>query len=126
MIIGNFEISLFAFRENRTNVVQIVGDHAQADPSLHSAISPVEAAPKTMSALQNTDASLTTGSPFLSGFEPALLLLALSLGAFCVATRDTYALDASVMRRSFVLSGVECGVARHQAGSTALSVLMHI
>ena len=86
-----------------TDMNEVVGDHAQADPSLYSAISPVDAAPKTMSALQNADASLTTGSPFLSGFEPALLLFALSLGAFCVATRDTYALDASVVRSSFIL-----------------------
>jgi hypothetical protein len=42
LIIQDLEISLFAFCEDRTNVVQIVGDHAQADPSLHSGVAPVD------------------------------------------------------------------------------------
>ena len=84
-------------------MVDVVRDHAQDDPSPHSAVAPVDAAPKTMSALKNAYASLATGSPFLSCFEPALLLFALSLGAFCVATRDGYALDTSLVRSSFIL-----------------------
>jgi hypothetical protein len=35
LIIDDLEVSLFALCESRTNVVQIVSDHAQADPTLH-------------------------------------------------------------------------------------------
>ena len=103
MIIEGLEISVFGICESRSNVVQIIGDHPQADPSLHSGVAPVGAAAKTMPALQHADAALATGPPLLSFFEPAAFLLALPLGAFCIATRNRYALHASLVRSSFVL-----------------------
>jgi hypothetical protein len=60
LIIEDLEFSLFAFCENRTNVVQIVGDHTQADPSLHSGVAPVDAASKTVAALKDADATLVS------------------------------------------------------------------
>ena len=104
MIIEGLEISVFAICEGRTNVVQIVGDHTQADPSLHSGVAPVDAATKTMPALQHADSTLATGPPLLPRFEPALLLFALPLGAFCGATRNAHPLDTSLMRGRFILS----------------------
>jgi hypothetical protein len=84
-------------------VVEIVGDYAKTNPSLHSTVARVDASSKTMPALKDADATLATGSPFLSCFEPALLLFALPLGALCVATRDAYALDTSLVRSRFIL-----------------------
>ena len=84
-------------------MVEIVGDHAQPDPALHSCLAAVDAAPKTMSALEDADATFATGPPFLPLFKPALLLFALPLSAFGGAIRDAYALDPSLVRGSFIL-----------------------
>ena len=107
-------------------MVQIVGDHTQADPSLHSGIAPVDATAKSMPALEDADPALATGPPLLSLFEPALLLFALPLGASYGAIRNAHALDTSLVRGRFVPGGVEGRVARHQAGSTAQRFLMRI
>ena len=97
------KISVFAFCENCTYMVQIVGDHTQADPPPHSGIALIEASPETMSSLQHADAALAAGPPFLTLFEPALLLFALPLSAFGGAIRDAHALDTSLVRGSFIL-----------------------
>jgi hypothetical protein len=63
------------------DVDEIISDHAEADPALHSAIAPVAAAIETVSPLDHADATLASGAPFLAVAEPALLLLALALRA---------------------------------------------
>jgi hypothetical protein len=40
-------------------VVKIIGDHAQADPSLHATVALIEATPKTVSTLEKADATLS-------------------------------------------------------------------
>jgi hypothetical protein len=50
LILEDLEISLFAIGESCTNLGEIVGDHTQADPSLHSGVASVDAAAKTMPA----------------------------------------------------------------------------
>ncbi len=62
-------------------MAEIVGDHAKADPSLHSTVAPVEAAPETMAPFENTDTALAAGPPLLPLLKPTLLLFALAIGA---------------------------------------------
>jgi len=62
-------------------VVEIVRDQAKSDPPFHATITSVYAPSKAVSPLQHTDAALAAGPPFLALLEPALLLLALPLGA---------------------------------------------
>src|SRR5262245_32986731 len=62
------------------DVDDVVGDHAEADPALHSNEALVAAAVEPMSALSHTDASLAAGAPFLAVAEPALPLLAFAFG----------------------------------------------
>ena len=65
-----------------TDVDEVVGDDAEADPAVHSDIALVAAAAEAMSPFCDADASLTTGAPFLAVTEPAFFLLALALRAF--------------------------------------------
>lgn len=99
---GDFANSVFAFCQNRAYVDEVIGEHAQSDPSLHSALAPVDAAPKTMPPLEDTDAALAARPSSLSFFEPAFLLLALSVGAFRGAIRDAHSLNASLVSSSFL------------------------
>ncbi len=48
------------------DVDEIISDHAEADPALHSGIAPVAAAIETVSPLDHADATLASGAPFLA------------------------------------------------------------
>ena len=76
------------------DVEEIVGDDAEPDPTLHSGLALVAAAAEPVSPLDDADASLASGPPFLAVAEPALLLFALALGAFGGAVGNADALDA--------------------------------
>ena len=54
------------FGYSASNVDEIVGDHAEPDPTLHSVITFVSAATETVSLLGHADPSLASGSPFLA------------------------------------------------------------
>jgi hypothetical protein len=62
------------------DVDEIIGDHAEADPALHSGIASVAAAIETVPPLDHADATLTSGAPFLAAAEPALLCSRLRSG----------------------------------------------
>ena len=61
------------------DVEEIVGDDAEPDPTLHSGLALVAAAAEPVSPLDDADASLASGPPFLAVAEPALLLFAFAL-----------------------------------------------
>ena len=63
------------------NIDDVVGDDAKPDPTLHSGIALIAAAAEPMSPLDDADASLASGPPFLAVAEPALLLFAFALRA---------------------------------------------
>ena len=90
----------------------IVGDDPEPDPALHSIVAGIPASVETMPTLAYTDASLAPGAPSLAAAEPALLLLALAVGALggAIGKADTF--DASGVRRDLVFGGVEAGVGR--------------
>jgi len=126
LIAGDFANSVLPFCENSAYMGKVIGDHAQADPPFHPGVAPVEAAPKTVPSLEDADATLTSGPPLLSLFEPALLLFAFAVGAFRGATWNAHPLDSPVMRRSFVLGRVERGIAGHQARNATELFLMRV
>src|SRR6267378_8272914 len=97
------------------DVDNVVGDHAEPDPTLHSGIAFVAAAIEPVSPLDHADASLASG---LSVAEPALPLLSFALGALGRAVGNADALDALCLRRCLVLGGVECGVRCHHVRRT--------
>ena len=126
LIVEDFGNSVFPFGENSTYMGEVVGDHAETDPPFHSGVALVETAPKTVPSLKDADATLTSGPPLLSLFEPALCLFALAIGAFRGATWNADPLDSPVMRRSFVLGRVERGIAGHQARDATESLFMRV
>ena len=64
-----------------TNIDEVVGNHAKADPALHPDLTLIPAAGETMPPLDDADAALASGAPFLTIAEPTLLLLAFAFGA---------------------------------------------
>ena len=82
------------FFQCAADVEEIVGDHAEPDPTLHSGVALVAAAAKPVPPFDHADASLASGPPFLAVAEPTLLLLALALGAFGRAIGNADAFDA--------------------------------
>src|SRR5208282_5774715 len=103
------------FFQCTADVEEIVGDDAEPDPTLHSGLALVAAAAEPVSPLDDADASLASGPPFLAVAEPALLLFAFALRALGGAIGNAEALDALCFRRGLVFGGVECGVRGHQA-----------
>jgi hypothetical protein len=75
-------IHSISFGERTSNIDKIVRDHAESNPAPHPVVTFVPAATEAMPALGDADASLASGSPFLTVAEPALLLLAFSLSVF--------------------------------------------
>ena len=63
------------------NIDDVVGDDPKPDPTLHSGIALIAAAAEPVSPLDDADASLASGPPFLAVAEPALLLFAFALRA---------------------------------------------
>src|SRR5882724_8597085 len=85
------------------DVDNVVGDHAEPDPTLHSGIAFVAAAIEPVSPLGDADASLASRSPSLAIAEPALPLLSFSFGTLGRAIGNADALDALGLRRCLVL-----------------------
>src|ERR1700730_15305971 len=70
------------FFHRAADVDEIVSDHAESDPAFHSDEALVAATIETVSPLDDADASLASGPPFLAVAEPALLLFAFALRVF--------------------------------------------
>ena len=106
------------------DVDEIISDHTEADPALHSGIAFVAAAIETVSPLDHADATLASGAPFLAVAEPAFLLLAFALRALGGAIGNADALDALGFRCSLIFGRVETGIGRHQARRAPQRCLM--
>src|SRR5215831_2886557 len=97
-----------------TNIDEIIGDHAEPDPALHSVLAFIPTTVEPVSPLGHADAAFAAGPPFLAVTEPALLLLAPALSALGGAVGDADALDALGFGSVFVLAGIEGRIGSHQ------------
>src|SRR5262249_24107364 len=71
---GNVDrVSCFG-RENSAHVDEVVGNHAQSNPSPHAIMAAIATPFQSMSAFQNTDSPLTACSPLLTLSKPPRLL----------------------------------------------------
>src|ERR1700756_1379927 len=100
--------------DGAADVDEIIGDHAESDPTLHSIFAFVATAVEPMSPLRHADAALTSGTPFLAVAEPALLLFASALCAFGGAVGHAHALDTLGFGSGLVLTGIEGRVGSNQ------------
>src|SRR5712691_10086695 len=98
------------FRQGETEVDQIVADDSESHPALHPRVAFVAAAVESVAALEQADASLGAGPPFLPLLEPALLLFTLPLRALRGAVGHRHPCDAHGLRRGLRLRRVEAGV----------------
>src|SRR5207249_8157784 len=60
--------------QNSSDIDQIVGNHAQSNPSFHAVIAPISTAIQTVSSFKHTDPAFASGSPSLGLPKPSLLL----------------------------------------------------
>src|SRR5256885_1151360 len=97
------------------DIDEVIPDHTEPDPALHSSISSVPAPVEPVPPLDHANTSLAPGPPLLAVAEPAFLLLAFAFRTLRVAIWNADAFDALLFRCGFVLDGIECGVCRHQA-----------
>jgi hypothetical protein len=103
--------------------------HDAADVDQASAITPrptqrfrhplVLAAIESVPSLNDADATVAAGAPFLAVAEPALLLLAFAVRAFGGAIGDADALDALGFGGRLVFGRVEADICRLQARCAA-------
>src|SRR6266404_1665562 len=96
--------------ESVADVDQVVGDDAQAHPTLDARQALVATAVESMAALEKTDTTLTASAPLLGVAEPAFLLEALALHTFAGAIGDSDSLDAAGLRGELIALREERGI----------------
>src|ERR1051326_3078101 len=60
--------------QNSSDVDQIVGNHAQSDPSFHAVVAPISTPIQPVSSFEHTDPAFASSSPGLCLSEPSLFL----------------------------------------------------
>ena len=113
---GRRGLALGRGRECVAEIDEVVGDDAEADPTLHAIGALVTTSVQPMTSLQEADPTLAPGSPFLGTAEPALLLQLLALGGLGTEVGNCDALDATLTRGRFVACREEARVGGDQTG----------
>ena len=98
------------------DVDDVVGDHAEPDPTVHSGVTLVSASVETVPPLGDADASLAAGPPLLAVAEPALPLLTLALGTLGRAVGNADPFYALGFRCCLVLGRVDAASAATMCG----------
>src|SRR5579863_2236752 len=114
-------------REGVADVDEVVGDHAQADPALDAGHALVTAAVQAMATFEETDATLTSGAPFLGVAEPAFLLESLSFSTpFGRAVGDGDSLDALSLGGASIALREEGGISGEQMRHATQELPMYL
>src|SRR5437764_9217664 len=101
------------------NINQIVCDHAQSNPALHSGKAAIQTPAQSMSPFQRADPSFTTGPPLLPSPEPTTLLYMAPLFTACVSVRHRDTLDTHLLQRLLVGCGIKSRICRDHLGRLA-------
>src|SRR5947209_1337547 len=99
-------------RQRFADVDQIVGQHAQSDPALHSLATAIQTAPQSVPPLHHADTSFAACAPTLRLLEPATPFHLFALRTTCVAVRyrdpfHTLLLYGPLLRLRIV-TGIRC------------------
>ena len=97
-----------------TEIDQVIGDHPEGDPALHSVLAAISAAVEAMAAFADADTAFAASAPSLPVAEPSLLLLAPALSTLRGVIGDADPFHALGFRRSFVLGRVEAAISGDQ------------
>src|SRR5438445_10909227 len=105
-------------RQEPTDIDQIVGDPAQAHPTLHPGIPAIATTIQSVASFEHANATFHSRSPLLASSEGALLLMSSSFGALCGAVRNRNLLHTHLAQFCLVARGVEPCVTSHQLPNT--------
>src|ERR1700745_33752 len=123
--VGSGESALGRGGERVADVDEVVGDDAQADPTLDAGHAFVAAAVEAGPTLEQTDAAFTASTPLLGVAEPALLLEPLALRAPGGAIGNGDSLDALGLGGILVALREEGGIGGDQVGLATQEFLVH-
>ena len=113
--------------ECATDVDQVIGDDAQADPALDAGQAFVATAVQAMAALEETDPAFAACAPLLSVAEPAFLLEPLSLRtALGREVGDGDSLDAADLRGERIAMREKGGIGGEQIRHATQKLPMHV
>lgn len=104
--------------------MEIVRDHAPANPALCAIEAMIPAARQPVAPLQNADASLTSGPPSQAAAKPPLMLYLSLRRRWPPRRRHTDLLDPGGFCRVSFLPGPEACIGGDQAGRSSEDVLM--
>ena len=96
--------------------LQIVGDHAPADPSFHPVGAMIPAAIQFVAPFQPTDPTLDAGAPVVATPEPPLLLIRQPFGRLGPRLGPHHPLDAPPSGLALVRGGMETAIPGQQPG----------
>src|ERR1700761_9609228 len=71
-----FDRCLASSRQAESHVDEVIGDHAQSNPSPHAALTAITAPVQAVPPLENADPAFACGSPALTFFEGSFFLMA--------------------------------------------------
>src|ERR1700730_14262323 len=100
------------------DVDQIVGDHAEANPSVHAVDAMVATAAQAVTTFEHTDATFAADAPALAATEPVLALICAPRGRLGAATRQDHASDTAVGGGLFVGRRAEAAITGDQIRGT--------
>ena len=86
------------------DLLQIVGDHAPADPTLEAIFAVIETTIEIIAAFEHQDATFDTGMPLARSAEPGLFLTLATLLRFLARFRKHNPLDPSAFGFSFIIA----------------------
>ena len=109
-----------------SDVDEVVGDHSEANPTLHTVGSTITASAQAVAALDHTDASFTTGPPRLRFLKPPALFQLFPLCAACAAIWHGDPLHTFVLSCTFLCLRVEARIGRHQPGYSPKYLLVRL
>src|SRR6201982_1582140 len=97
-----------------SNVDEIVGSDAESHPAPHAITAVIATASESVASLQHANASLTSGPPFLSLLEPALLFQFASHRTSCASVRHGTMFPSQSLHPFFLRLGVKTGIGGDQ------------
>src|SRR5271168_4162455 len=97
-------------RQLKSDVDQIVGDHAHSHPSLHAILARIKTAVQSVPPLQHADSPLASSSPALAVLKPSLLLIFVPRCALRIPIRNRDPLHSLFFQRLLVSLRVETRV----------------
>jgi len=107
------------------HVDEVIGDHAQSNPSPHAVLTAIATPVQSVPSLENADPAFASGAPALTLFERALFLMSPPLLAPCIPVGYRNIFHTHFLQFFLVGLRVEPGVCRHDPWQQARLLLVY-